>query len=84
MKPIIPIMSVLLAALLTLFPGQVQAQETMIQVKGNVLDLNSLPIPGVTIMVKGKPALGGTITDEQGYFSFSFPAGETLQASGMG
>ena len=77
-------MSVLLAVLLALFPSHVQSQESMIQVKGNVLDLNSLPIPGVTIMVKGKPALGGTITDEQGYFSFSFPAGETLLASCMG
>ena len=84
MKPIKPIMTVLLAVLVMLFSGPAQAQDNMIQVKGNVLDLNSLPIPGVTIMVKGKPALGGTITDEQGYFSFTFPAGETLQASCMG
>ena len=84
MKPIIPIMSVLLAVVMALFPGQVQAQDKTIQVKGNVLDLNSQPIPGVTIMVKGKPALGGTITDEHGYFSFTFPAGEILQASCMG
>ena len=72
MKSIKPILTALLAAILALLPAQVQAQD-MVQVKGNVLDLNSLPIPGVTIMVKGKPALGGTITDDQGYFSFSFP-----------
>lgn len=83
MKSIMPIITVLLAAVLVLFPAQAQAQD-MVQVKGNVLDLNSQPIPGVTIMVKDKPALGGTITDEQGYFSFSFPAGEVLQASCIG
>lgn len=83
MKSIKPILTALLAVILVLLPAQVQAQD-MVQVKGNVLDLNSLPIPGVTIMVKGKPALGGTITDDQGYFSFSFPAGEVLQASCIG
>lgn len=84
MKPIIPIMTVLMAAVMALFCGEALAQDNMVQVKGNVLDLNSQPIPGVTIMVKGKPALGGTITDEQGYFSFSFPSGEVLQASCIG
>ena len=84
MKPIIPIITTLLAAVLTLFPDQAQAQGNMIQVKGVVLDLSSQPIPGVTIMVKGKPALGGTITDEQGVFTFNMPAGEILQASCIG
>ena len=79
MRHRIPIMTFLLAAAFSLFSGGAKAQGEQIQVKGNVLDADSKPIPGVTIMVKGKPQLGGTITDEQGYFAFSCPAGETLQ-----
>ena len=84
MRHRIPIMTFLLAAAFSLFSGVAKAQGEQIQVKGNVLDADSKPIPGVTIMVKGKPQLGGTITDEQGYFTFSCPAGETLQASCIG
>lgn len=84
MKPIIPIMTVLLAALLAIFPGELAAQDNKVQVKGNVMDVDSRPIPGATIMVKDNPAYGGTVTDEQGNFSFTMPAGETLQVSCMG
>ena len=84
MKPAIPVIAVLFAMVLSLFPVEAFAQGNKIEVKGNILDLQSLPIPGVTIMVKGKPELGGTITDDQGNFSFSFPAGEVLQASCIG
>ena len=35
-------------------------------------------------MVKGDSSYGGAITDEQGNFTFSFPAGQTLQAICMG
>ena len=84
MRPRIPIMTFMLAAVLWLFSGVAMAQGEKVLVKGNVLDVDSKPIPGVTIMVKGKPELGGTVTDENGYFSFSFPAGEVLQASSIG
>jgi TonB-linked SusC/RagA family outer membrane protein len=84
MKPIIPIMTVLLAALLAIFPGELAAQNNKIQVKGSVTDVDARPIPGATIMVKGNASLGGTITDEQGNFTFSFPAGETLQVTCIG
>mgnify|MGYP003553078468 CR=1 FL=1 len=73
MKPIIPIMTVLLAALLAIFPADLAAQGNKIQVKGNVADVDSKPIPGATIMVKGNPSLGGAVSDEQGNFTFSFP-----------
>lgn len=84
MKPIIPIMTVLLAALLAIFPADLAAQGNKIQVKGNVADVDSKPIPGATIMVKGNPSLGGAVSDEQGNFTFSFPAGETIQVICMG
>ena len=77
-------MTVLLAALLVIFPGELAAQNNKIQVKGSVTDVDARPIPGATIMVKGNASLGGTITDEQGNFTFSFPAGETLQVTCIG
>ena len=77
-------MTVLLAALLAIFPGELSAQDNKIQVKGNVADVDGKPIPGATIMVKGDSSYGGAITDEQGNFTFSFPAGQTLQAICMG
>ena len=77
-------MTVLLAALLAIFPGELSAQDNKIQVKGSVADVDGKPIPGATIMVKGDSSYGGAITDEQGNFTFSFPAGKTLQAICMG
>lgn len=77
-------MTVLLAALLAIFPGELSAQDNKIQVKGSVADVDGKPIPGATIMVKGDSSYGGAITDEQGNFTFSFPAGQTLQAICMG
>ena len=44
MKPIIPIMTVLLAALLAIFPADLAAQGNKIQVKGNVADVDSKQI----------------------------------------
>ena len=77
-------MTVLLAALLAIFPGELSAQDNKIQVKGSVADVDGKPIPGATIMVKGDSSYGGAITDEQGNFTFTFPAGQTLQAICMG
>ena len=77
-------MTVLLAALLAIFPGELSAQDNKIQVKGNVADIDGKPIPGATIMVKGNTSYGGAISDDQGNFTFSFPAGETLQVVCMG
>ena len=40
MKPILPVMTVLLAALLAILPGEAFAQDAKIQVRGSVLDVN--------------------------------------------
>ena len=77
-------MTVLLAALLAIFPGELSAQDNKIQVKGSVADVDGKPIPGATIMVKGNTSYGGAISDDQGNFTFSCPAGETLQVICMG
>ena len=77
-------MTVLLAALLAIFPGELSAQDNKIQVKGSVADVDGKPIPGATIMVKGNTSYGGAISDDQGNFTFSFPVGETLQVICMG
>lgn len=77
-------MSVLLAAILTFCPESLMAQDKKIQVTGNVMDLDSQPIPGATIMVKDNVSLGGAVTDAQGNFSFSCPAGSVLQVTCMG
>jgi len=83
MKPI-PIMTILLSAFLAFCPEMTMAQNNKIQVTGNVLDIDSRPVPGATVMVKDKSALGGTVTDDKGNFSFSMPAGEILRVMCMG
>ena len=84
MKPILPVMTVLLAALLAILPGEAFAQDAKIQVRGSVLDVNGTPVPGATIMVKDKPSLGGAVSDDNGNYTFSFPAGNILQVTCMG
>lgn len=52
-------------------------------VSGKVTDSSNVPLPGVTVMVKG--TVSGTITDNKGNFLFeSIPANATLQFSFVG
>ena len=53
------------------------------EITGNVSDSDGLPLPGVSIIVKGTTI--GTVTDARGNFSLSIPAdAETLQFSFVG
>lgn len=47
-------------------------QQTKILISGTVLDYKGLPIPGVTVSVKG--TTNGTITDGEGKYTISIPA----------
>lgn len=52
-------------------------------VSGTVTDVNSLPLPGVSVVVKGSTI--GTVTDNEGNYSLTLPTGaETLQFSFVG
>lgn len=53
-------------------------------VTGTVMNENSQPVAGATIIVKGNPALGATITDQKGAFRFEAPVGTVLQFSFVG
>ncbi len=55
-----------------------------VKIAGSVIDEDSKPIPGVAVLVKGKPELGGTMTDEKGGFTFNVPANSTIQFSCIG
>ena len=53
-------------------------------VMGVVVDRDSSPVPGATVMVKNSPALGGVVTDLEGNFSIKVPAGSVLVFSCIG
>ncbi|MFV0604679.1 MAG: TonB-dependent receptor plug domain-containing protein [Niabella sp.] len=53
-----------------------------VPVKGVVLDAEGVPMPGVTVSVKGKAT--GTVTNEKGQFSIDAALGETLVFSRVG
>lgn len=57
-------------------------QQKSIQVSGTVEDNNGVPLPGVNIMVKG--TTNGTITDENGKFRLTVPAGSNLVITYIG
>ena len=48
--------------------------EKMVTIKGKVVDQDSLPLPGVTVLLKGTHI--GTATDNSGRFSISVPDNE--------
>ena len=52
-------------------------------VSGTVVDGSRQPVVGATVMVVGNGALG-TVTNADGYFSLSVPAGATLSVSCIG
>lgn len=51
---------------------QQQGRPETVEVKGVVRDKNGVPLPGVTVYLKGAP-LTGTATNHTGDFQFSFP-----------
>lgn len=55
-----------------------------ITIKGTVVDKNSLPVAGATVVAKDRPALSGTVTDHKGHFTFAAPLGTILQISFVG
>ncbi len=58
-------------------------QQQQREITGNVTDQQGLPLPGVTVIVKGTSI--GTVTNMDGDFSFRVPAdAETLQFSFVG
>lgn len=64
--------------------AQNQSASRTVKVKGTVVDESSKPVAGVAVLVKGRPELGGTMTDEKGEFAFSVPSNSTVQFSCIG
>ncbi|MFC5624385.1 SusC/RagA family TonB-linked outer membrane protein [Algoriphagus winogradskyi] len=58
--------------------GSSMAQTSPIAVKGTVVDSEGLPLPGLTILVKG--ATAGTVTDSEGRYSITVPGESTVLA----
>ena len=64
-------------------PAYSYAQQPSRTLTGTVTDANSLPLPGVTVVVKGTTI--GTITDAEGKYTISVPAtAKSLQFSFVG
>jgi len=61
----------LLVCVIAVSPASTYAQQSR-TVTGTVTDANNLPLPGVTVLVKGTTI--GTITDAEGKFTLSVPA----------
>lgn len=57
-------------------------QQANIKVNGIVVDEEGIPMPGVSILVKGSKT--ATVTDMEGKFSIEVPSGSTLIASFVG
>lgn len=53
-----------------------EEQKKMILLKGKVMDRDSVPLPGVTVKVKGSTV--GTATDAKGQFQFMYPSGDDI------
>ena len=64
--------------------AQNRAASKTVKIKGSVIDEDSKPVPGVAVLVKGRPELGGTMTDENGEFAFNVPSNSTVQFSCIG
>ncbi|MEX2594228.1 MAG: SusC/RagA family TonB-linked outer membrane protein, partial [Anditalea sp.] len=62
-------------------PGTLSAAEDVV-VKGNVVDKDGLPLPGVTVTVPGTTY--GTVTDLDGNYSITVPEGSSLVFSFIG
>ena len=64
--------------------AQNRSASKTVKIKGSVIDEDSKPVPGVAVLVKGRPELGGTMTDEKGEFAFNVPSNSTVQFSCIG
>lgn len=64
--------------------AQNRSASKTVKIKGSVIDEDSKPVPGVAVLVKGRPELGGTMTDENGEFAFNVPSNSTVQLSCIG
>lgn len=64
--------------------AQNRSASKTVKIKGSVIDEDSKPVPGVAVLVKGRPELGGTMTDENGEFAFNVPSNSTVQFSCIG
>lgn len=60
----------------TLDKGTANSGQQSKSIKGKVTDSNGMPLPGVTVMVKGK--LSGVVTDNQGKYDITLPAGSEV------
>ena len=65
-------------------PGQSPVTPKKVTVRGVVIDENSQPVPGVAVLVKGKPSEGGTMTNQDGEFSLAVPSDAVVQFSCIG
>lgn len=59
------------------------SQSTDIEVSGVVLDMNSVPVPGASVVLADRAGIG-SVTDADGEFSISVRKGETLKVSSIG
>ena len=66
------------------FAGAFSQNAGKVTVTGTVVDETSIPVVGATVMVKGNPAYGGTVTDVDGNFKFDVFKGATLEVSCIG
>lgn len=89
------VVAILVIAFLLLCPGTgasaadpasggsaVAAAQQNVNIRGRVVDQNGLPVIGASVFQAG--TRNGVITDLDGYFSISVPAGATLQVECMG
>ena len=58
--------------------------EALKKIGGKVIDTEGAPVPGAAVVVEGKPALGGTITDINGSFTFEVPSNSVIEISFLG
>ena len=64
--------------------AQNRAASRTVTISGFIVDEDSKPLPGIAVLVKGKPELGGVMTDEKGAFTFKAPVNSTIQFSCIG
>lgn len=77
-----PMRRVALVATAVTMSASMAFAQVQTKVSGKVVDNNGEPLPGVAVMIQG--ATGGTITDFDGNYSLSVPAGATLSFSFIG
>ena len=69
---------------LAFIPVAAQPSGGRVTVTGTVVDESSTPVVGAAVFVKDNPSLGGAMTDANGEFSFTVPAGSVIQVSCVG